>query len=97
MLEGLSSSPCGKDMIGYAMQVGDYIGPEPSLGLSVSPSPQLEAVGLLFAGHRGKPRLRNAIPYHLLIICKTAPQSCARKVANCSTEMGTGAGKEIFT
>lgn len=72
--------------------------PEPSLGLSVSPSPELEAVELLFAGRCGKPRLRNpAIPYDLLVICKTGPQSCARRVANCSTEMGTGAGKEIFT
>lgn len=85
-------------MIGSATQVGDYIGPEPTLGLSVSPSPELEAVELLFAGRRGKPRLRNpAIPYHLLIVCKTAPQSCGRRVANCSTGMGTGAGKETFT
>lgn len=64
-------------MIGSATWVGDYIGPEPSLGLSVSPSPELEAVELLFAGHHGKPRVRNPdIPYHLLIICKTTAEVC---------------------
>lgn len=85
-------------MVGSAAQMGDSIGPEPNLGLSMSPSPELEAMELLFAGHHGKSRLKNpTIPCHSFVICKTAPQSSAERVGNGSDGVGTGAGKEIFT
>lgn len=63
----------------------------------MTPSPEPQAMELLFAGHCGKPRARRAaIPYHVLIICKTNPWSCAGRVASASTEMETGAVKEIL-
>lgn len=63
----------------------------------MTPSPGPQAMELLFAGHCGKPRVRStAIPYHVVIICKTNPWNCAGRVVSGTAEMGTGAVKEIL-
>lgn len=75
--------------------MGDRVDPELSLGLNVLQSPELEAVELLFAGHFGKLGLRNpAIPCSLILrqLCRVV----WGREANGSTELGTGAGKEIL-
>lgn len=89
VLEGWIS--LGKEILGSPAQESDCASLEPGAWcdtqccclLATVPNPVLN-------GHC-------AIPYHVLIICKTNPWSCAGRVASGSAEMGTGAVKGDFT